>query len=278
MRFLNLAATLTTSALSLTALRAPAFPQPAQFADRDLTTVDPPTLDSTSALRTYHPKILLLRHGEKKKDGSVGLNAKGKKRAKCLRKVLGAKGKHNVGLILAEAYNPETRKRMRPYLTVKRLAQDLGLKVDTDCDVEDAKCVRKKVKKYVEAGGKGEVVICWKHSMLHRIAEELGAPRTSPYPDHRYDIIWTLHHNRIVTKESEQCPGIDTPTKKGKKDPDLEIDPGHFSLDDVAVALDPSLREGSGDDQGEQMEEEDEDSDFLEAQNAYGQLILADID
>ncbi|GAA5915689.1 hypothetical protein JCM6882_004117 [Rhodosporidiobolus microsporus] len=227
--------------------------------------------------KVYHPKILLLRHGEKSKDGSVGLNEVGKKRAKCLRNVLGIKGHHRVGLILAESYNPQTRKRIRPYLTVKALADDLGLGVDTDCDVEDAKCVRKKIQKYVEKGGQGEVVICWKHSMLHVIAHELGAPKTEPYPDDRYDIIWTLHKNNIIKKESEQCPGIDKPRDKkgGRKDPDLEI---------------PKPRHGFEEDDDEEDEEEEagdwavdeyerEQTSFPVFDGAYSrQIRLADLD
>ncbi|GAA5937213.1 hypothetical protein JCM1841_002328 [Sporobolomyces salmonicolor] len=177
----------------------------------------------------YHNKILLLRHGEKGRNGETGLNATGKKRAKCLKKVLGRKGPHHVGLILAEGYNPVTKKRRRPYETVKPLADELGLKVDTECEVDDAKCVRKKVERYAKEGGKGDVVICWKHSMLHVIAQELGAPKTSPYPDDRYDIMWTLHHHRIIAKERERCPGIDPPPSK--HDPDVELD-WHPTLDD----------------------------------------------
>lgn len=37
--------------------------------------------------RKYDNKVVLLRHGEKGRDGSIGLNLRGQKRAKCLRKV-----------------------------------------------------------------------------------------------------------------------------------------------------------------------------------------------
>lgn len=59
--------------------------------------------------------------------------------------------------------------------------------------------------------------------MLHVIAHELGAPKTEPYPDDRYDIVWTMRHHKLVRKESEACPGLDRPLKKGRKDPDLEL-------------------------------------------------------
>mgnify|MGYP000014591339 CR=1 FL=1 len=75
--------------------------------------------------------------------------------------LLGAQGPHNVGLILAESFDPKTKKRRRPFETVQGLAKDLGLTVDVECEVDDAKCVRRKVDAYARAGGKGDVVVCW---------------------------------------------------------------------------------------------------------------------
>lgn len=42
--------------------------------------------------------------------------------------------------------------RKRPFDTVSPLAQDLGLEVDTSCDRNDSKCVKKVVKNYKGAG------------------------------------------------------------------------------------------------------------------------------
>ncbi|GAA5840401.1 hypothetical protein JCM3766R1_000279 [Sporobolomyces carnicolor] len=156
----------------------------------------------------YQNKVYLIRHGEKGPRGETGLNSKGKKRAKCLRNLLATR-RFNVGLILAEEFDRKTHKRRRPYDTVKPIADRLGLRVDTECQVDDARCVREKVERYAKRGGKGDVLICWKHSMLNVIAHELGAPKTRPYPDDRYDIMWTLHHSRLISKESEHCPGLD---------------------------------------------------------------------
>lgn len=48
-----------------------------------------------------------------------------------------------------------------------------------------------------------------KHSFLHEIAHVLGAHKTSPYPDKRYDIVWTIVSKVLVSKESEHCVGLD---------------------------------------------------------------------
>lgn len=74
-------------------------------------------------------------------------------------------------------------KRQRPLDTVKPLAGDLGLEVDTSCDRDDAKCVKKVVDKY---DGKGNILICWEHDALKDIAEELGAKDVDDYPDESY--------------------------------------------------------------------------------------------
>lgn len=39
-------------------------------------------------------------------------------------------------------------KRKRPYDTVAPVAGDLGLEVDTSCDRDDSKCVKKLIKNY----------------------------------------------------------------------------------------------------------------------------------
>lgn len=44
-------------------------------------------LEPSNDFYRYANKVYLLRHGEKGSDGETGLNSKGKKRAKCLKKV-----------------------------------------------------------------------------------------------------------------------------------------------------------------------------------------------
>ncbi|GAA5942154.1 uncharacterized protein JCM15063_002019 [Sporobolomyces koalae] len=259
---------LVSLALTLSAI-ATAFPTNEPRVQGTDSSLEPLVeLGSTSSTR-YHNKVYLIRHGEKGSKGETGLNNKGKKRAKCLKQML-ATPRFKIGLILAEDYDRKTHKRKRPFDTVKPIADHLGLKVDTDCQVDDAKCVRKKVEQYAKAGGTGDVLICWKHSMLHTIVKALGAPKTRPYPDDRYDIMWTLHHSRLVSKESEHCPGLDL-KKSRKHDPELEVPPKFDDEDE--------------DDEGDEKDEEDvtllEDLEWLSssASQASGkQLRLVDLD
>jgi hypothetical protein len=107
--------------------------------------------------------------------------------------------------------------------------------------------------------------------MLHVIARELGTPKTKPYPDERYDIMWTLHHSRLISKESEQCPGLD-PKGRRKHDKDLEI---HINLNG---------NENDYDKEEEEEEDLDEEEDEFELDWMFGrhdersQLRLEELD
>ncbi|KAF9313290.1 hypothetical protein BG003_005442 [Podila horticola] len=152
------------------------------------------------------PTIYLIRHGEKPSNGGTGLNSDGEKRAQCLRKVFGASSKYNIGLIMAQTYKPDGS-RMRPYLTVKPLAKDLGLTVDTKCDRNDPKCVKKAVGKYT---GSGNVLICWEHDALTDIAKTLGDNTPPKYPDDVFGQIWTdlAPYADVKTITEENCPEL----------------------------------------------------------------------
>ncbi|EFY89447.1 phosphoglycerate mutase family protein, putative [Metarhizium acridum CQMa 102] len=181
------------------------------------------------------PMVFLIRHGEKPADDDEpGLSTQGKQRAQCLREVFGAGSNYHVGHIMAQAYKPGTHttaahpsrrtqgsvghangecahldgSRKRPFDTVSPLAQDLGLEVDTSCDRNDSKCVKKVVKNYK---GSGNILICWEHKALKDIAEELGAENVKDYPKKRFDEIWIdpYPYSEITDIVSENCPGLD---------------------------------------------------------------------
>ena len=69
-----------------------------------------------------------------------------------------------------------------------------------------------------------------KHSFLHEIAHVLGAHKTSPYPDKRFDLIWSIVDRVLVKKESQQCVGLDEGLG-GRHDHDTDIDPADFDMD-----------------------------------------------
>ena len=150
-----------------------------------------------ASMATASPTVYLIRHGEKPDDGN-GLNAQGLQRAQCLRSVFGSSSQYNIGHIMAQmpksgkllakglrsgfhADNVDG-KRQRPLDTVKPLAGDLGLEVDTSCDRDDSKCVKDVVDGYE---GSGNILICWEHDALTDIVEELGDDDAPKYDDDR---------------------------------------------------------------------------------------------
>ncbi|KAI0913541.1 hypothetical protein F4823DRAFT_15862 [Ustulina deusta] len=162
---------------------------------------------AATVVMAAEPTVYLIRHGEKPDDDGIGLSARGEQRAQCLRTVFGAASQYNIGYILAQTPK-DNGKRERPYLTVKPLADDLGLTVDTSCDRDDEECVRDAVDDY---DGEGNVLICWEHDQLNNIAEELGASDVGNYADESYDLIWTqpYDYSDITSVTSENCPGLD---------------------------------------------------------------------
>ncbi|KAL1989099.1 hypothetical protein VTN96DRAFT_5862 [Rasamsonia emersonii] len=151
--------------------------------------------------------VYLIRHGEKPSNGSTGLSAQGEQRAQCLRNVFGAKSSYDIGYIMAQTPKSDG-KQDRPYETVEPLAQDLGLKIDTSCDRDDPKCVKKVVDNY---SGPGNILICWEHDALTDIVKKLGDKNPPSYPSDRFDLIWTdpSPYNNITSITSENCPGLD---------------------------------------------------------------------
>ncbi|KAJ6111437.1 hypothetical protein N7523_007498 [Penicillium sp. IBT 18751x] len=159
-----------------------------------------------ATLAVADPTVYLIRHGEKPDSGD-GLNAQGLERAQCLRNVFGASSSYNIGHIMAQTPS-SSGKRQRPYDTVEPLAEDLGLTVDTSCDRDDPKCVKKVVDNYT---GSGNILICWEHDALTDIVETLGDSNAPDYPDNSFNIIWTdpSPYTSITSETSENCPGLD---------------------------------------------------------------------
>ncbi|KAL2060777.1 hypothetical protein VTL71DRAFT_9419 [Oculimacula yallundae] len=151
--------------------------------------------------------VYLIRHGEKPADGGNGLTTQGMQRAQCLRNVFGASSQYNIEYIIAE--QPKSSgKRTRPLMTVKPLANDLGLTVDTSCDRDDADCVAGLVDEY---SGSGNVLICWEHDNLSDIAKALGDSSPPTYPDNSFNLIWTdpAPYKDVTAITSENCPGLE---------------------------------------------------------------------
>ncbi|CAK7231841.1 hypothetical protein SBRCBS47491_008066 [Sporothrix bragantina] len=161
---------------------------------------------AASAASTSGPTVYMIRHGEKPDSGN-GLNAEGLERAQCLRTLFGTSGSYNIGYIMAQ--QPKSNgKRQRPLDTVKPLAKDLGLTVDTSCDRDDEDCVVKTITGYK---GSGNILLCWEHEELTNLAKALGVKKAPTYPSNSFNLIWTLppDYKTVASITSEKCPDLD---------------------------------------------------------------------
>ncbi|KIY02139.1 uncharacterized protein Z520_02277 [Fonsecaea multimorphosa CBS 102226] len=175
------------------------------------------------------PILYLIRHGEKppkEADGedSPGLSAQGISRAQGLVQVFGHDSPYDIGYIIAQ--KPKTDgKETRPFLTVQPLAESLkqynvpfNSHIERDHVDKVADAVHKYIKGEGDYVGKGNVLICWEHQTLEKIAKAIGVEDAPEYPGDRFDLIWTIKapYNKIDSITSENVPGLDdhsgTPT------------------------------------------------------------------
>jgi len=170
------------------------------------------------------PIIYLIRHGEKGAklpDGKDpdGLDAQGLTRANGLPDVFGSSSEYNISYILAE-HPKSDGGRSRPYDTVEPLAKALGIKIYSKIDRDDVQGAADAAKAY---GGPGNVLLCWEHGQLAKIATALGVQGYAgssgwsgpvEYPGDRFDLIWTVNppYTEISTVTSEGVPGLDQTT------------------------------------------------------------------
>ncbi|RDA88864.1 hypothetical protein CP532_5462 [Ophiocordyceps camponoti-leonardi (nom. inval.)] len=160
------------------------------------------------ALAATRPTVYFIRHGEKPRDhDDPYLSPRGEKRAQCIRKVFGSASDYNIGHIMAQKPRRNGHRR-RPMDTVAPLAADLGLEVDISCRKKDMECVRDVVENY---NGKGNILICWEHKRIKKIAKELGGRHLDKYPRSAFDLIWVdpYPYDEITEVRSEHCPGLD---------------------------------------------------------------------
>ncbi|KAJ5622637.1 hypothetical protein N7528_005869 [Penicillium herquei] len=165
------------------------------------------SLLALSGLSIARPDVYFIRHGEKPRNGGIGLSDDGLERAECIRDIFGDHSDYNIGYIMAQKPK-KSGKRNRPYETVKPLAEDLGIKVDISCKRDDSECVKDTIDDYE---GEGNILICWEHHRMTDLVEELGYEDAPEYPDDRYDLIWTdpYPYTDITEIVSEKCPGLD---------------------------------------------------------------------
>lgn len=142
--------------------------------------------------------IYLLRHGEKVNDDTTGLSDDGKKRADTIARLFKSK---NIKYLFAQDYNKETRKKIRPYMTLKPLSKEINVNVNTECDRDDHNCI---IEKIIEVYRDGSVLISWEHDNLQEITEKLLSELNikTDYNELEdsnkgYDFLWKIKDNKF---------------------------------------------------------------------------------
>lgn len=142
-------------------------------------------------------RIVIIRHAEKPEDGS-GLTPAGEARAKAYVgyfksfKIAGKPFK--IDHIFAAT---DSKKSIRPRLTVTPLAAALGLKLDQRFSDKDGDALADELKS--KSNGKN-ILVCWRHGKIPALLTALGADKAKlipgpKWPDNVYDWAIELTYN-----------------------------------------------------------------------------------
>jgi hypothetical protein len=155
--------------------------------------------------------VYFIRHAEKS-DKGLELSSRGLARAKCIQSLFSAKPyRIKYILVMKPVKREDGWHRRRALDTVVPLAETLRIKVDTDCDRDDAACLANKVHAAL-ARRDGDVLVCWEHKALSNLVKELGDQHHMKYPSKHFDIIWAYSAKDLSQVEavtSQQCKGLD---------------------------------------------------------------------
>lgn len=150
----------------------------------------------------YGYKIYMIRHGEKIDDKHIGLSKYGINRSNKIRDKF-SKSKYKIKYLYAQEYDEDTKKRIRPYLTLKPLSKKMKINIDVTCDRDDIDCIKRKILKSYK---KGNILLSWEHDNLQKIADKLISELN--IKDHNlkqklknsnkgYDFLWIFENNNV---------------------------------------------------------------------------------
>jgi len=124
---------------------------------------------------TTSKTMYLIHHGEKpsKVDGKdpVGLSDAGKERAQCLTKTFSKTFSYNISHVFVPVYK-EYGERERAYLTVKPLANDLGIEIQTSSRNKADELVDE-IEDVLDNPSSKNVLVFWEHDALTEIVVEI---------------------------------------------------------------------------------------------------------
>lgn len=150
----------------------------------------------------YAYKIYMIRHGEKIDDKHIGLSKYGINRSNKIRDKF-SKSKYKIRYLYAQEYNEDTKKRIRPYLTLEPLSKKINKNIDVTCDRDDIDCIKRKILKSYK---NGNILLSWEHDKLQKIAEKLiselniknqNLKQKLKKSNKGYDFLWIIENKNI---------------------------------------------------------------------------------
>ena len=163
-------------------------------------------------------RVILLRHAEKPAaESDAHLSERGTRRARALAAFLATEPVLGTNGQPAALFAPKITRRgraLRPYETLKPLADHLRLPVQTPYGPSDYAALARHLLSDADLDGK-TVIVCWIHDYLPALAKALGVkPKPARWKGSVYDRVWIVTYtdrNAVLANLSQHLlPGDST--------------------------------------------------------------------
>lgn len=167
-----------------------------------LTSCDDKKDESNKNLPRNNLKVVIIRHGEKPKDGD-NLSCQGQNRALQLASVLYAKLNIPDEIYVPSLKSDDSTKHSRMFQTISPFAIKYNLPINSKYESDENEKIVKSVFKK-----NGVVLMVWEHNAIQQLAKALGVDDAPTWADSDFDSIWIINYQNEQAKLSLEKEGI----------------------------------------------------------------------
>ena len=153
-----------------------------------LTSCDDKKHQSDKNTPSNHLKIVIIRHGEKPKDGD-NLSCQGQNRALQLPAVLHAKLNIPDTIYVPALKSDDETKHSRMFQTISPFAIKYNLPINSKYSADETEKIAKHLFKK-----DGLVLMVWEHSAIQALAGALGVNDSPQWADKDFDSVWIINY------------------------------------------------------------------------------------
>jgi hypothetical protein len=167
-----------------------------------LTSCDGKKHDSDNRALDHNLKVVIIRHGEKPKDGD-NLSCQGQNRALQLPAVLHQKFNVPDFIYVPALKSDESTKHSRMFQTISPFAIKYNVIINSKYSSEENEKIARSVLKK-----SGIVLMVWEHTAIQQLASTLGVHHAPKWDDTDFDSIWVISFDKGKAKLATDSEGL----------------------------------------------------------------------